>query len=76
MAAARESARGFHFGYDSQDEWLRADLRVARAAEALGDTAAAIAAYSAYVDRWREGDAGLPELSQARRKLEVLRRAR
>lgn len=69
LAAARQLAQAWHFGTDAQDEWLRATLRIARFSEAAGDTAGAVTAYRRYVDRWKEADVYLVELSLAERNL-------
>ena len=71
--AAVESARhldqAWHFGDASQDEWLRSTLRIARYSEMAGDTATARATYKKYVDRWKDADVFLVELSMAQRSL-------
>jgi tetratricopeptide (TPR) repeat protein len=69
IEAARQLAQSWQFGSDAQDEWLRATLRIARTAEASGDTAAALAAYRKYVDRWKDADVFLVELATAERSL-------
>jgi tetratricopeptide (TPR) repeat protein len=69
IGAARRLANGWHFGGAAQDEWMRAALRIAKYAEASGDTAAARAAYQRYVDRWKEADVFVPELNAAQRSL-------
>jgi DNA-binding SARP family transcriptional activator/tetratricopeptide (TPR) repeat protein len=71
--AAVESARhldqAWHFGDASQDEWLRSTLRIARYSEMAGDTATARASYKKYVDRWKDADVFLVDLSMAQRSL-------
>ncbi|HEX6314293.1 MAG TPA: AAA family ATPase [Gemmatimonadaceae bacterium] len=74
LAAARDLASGFHFGFDSQDAWLRAGIRIGRLSEMVGDSAGARAALRAYLDRWSDGDPGLPELVEARLRMEALDR--
>ena len=69
MAAARHLADGWYFGAPAQDEWMRGTLRVARAAEAMGDTVTARKAYASYVDRWKAADIFLVELASAQRSL-------
>ena len=69
LEASRRLERSWHFGGAAQDEWLRATLRVARTAELAGDTATARATYRKYVDRWKEADVFLVELSAAQRAL-------
>lgn len=69
IEAARQLAQSWQFGSDAQDEWLRATLRIARTAEAAGDTTAALAAYRKYVDRWKDADVFLVELATAERSL-------
>jgi hypothetical protein len=48
---------------------MRATLRIARYAEMAGDTATARATYKKYVDRWKDADVFLVELSAAQRSL-------
>jgi hypothetical protein len=48
---------------------------LARAAEARGDRAAAAAAYAGAVHAWKDADADLPDLADARRRLAALERA-
>jgi tetratricopeptide (TPR) repeat protein len=74
-AAAQELMAGYHFGFDSHDQWLRGPLRVGRLAEGRGDSALARAAYSGYVERWAMGDSTLPELRFARSRLATLQEA-
>ena len=69
LEAARRLSGAWHFGEGSQDEWLRGLLRVARFAETAGDTATARATYRQYVDRWKDADVFLVELSMAQRAL-------
>lgn len=69
MAAARALAEAWHLGTIAQDEWMRATLRLARIAEAQGDTVTALAAYRRYVDRWKEADGYVVELAGAQRSL-------
>ena len=49
---------------------------IARAAEARGESAAAAVAYAEAVSGWKDADADLPELSDARRRLAALKQAR
>jgi tetratricopeptide (TPR) repeat protein len=69
LDAARKLSQGWHFGEDVQDEWLRSLLRVARISEMAGDTATARATYAKYVERWKDADVFLVELSLAQRSL-------
>jgi tetratricopeptide (TPR) repeat protein len=69
VAAARRLADGWHFGAAGHDEWLRAGLRVGRYAELSGDSATALTAYRRFVERWRDADVFLIDLSQAHRGL-------
>ncbi len=69
LVDAQALARGFYFGYEVEDEWLRALLRVARIARRLGDSATMRTADSAYLARWKDGDADLPEVVEVRRRL-------
>jgi predicted Zn-dependent protease len=47
----------------------RAVLGLARAAAKAGETAKSQTAYKQFLDNWRLGDAGLPEVAEARRVL-------
>ncbi len=69
LDAAQRLAQDWHFGDAAQDEWLRATLRIARVSELAGDTTAARTAYRRYVDRWKDADVFLVELSMAQRSL-------
>ena len=69
LDAARKLSQGWHFGDAAQDEWLRSILRIARFSEMAGDTATARATYRKYVDRWKDADVFLVELSLAQRSL-------
>ncbi len=69
LAVVRRVAERSYFGWEMQDEWERAELRVAQLWERVGRRTAAVQAYRAYANRWDEGDADLPELVDARRAL-------
>ena len=69
LDAARKLSQSWHFGEGVQDEWLRALLRVAQVSEMTGDTAVARTSYSRYVERWKDADVFLVELSMAQRSL-------
>lgn len=69
LDAARKLSQAWHFGEPVQDEWLRGLLRLARISEMAGDTATARANYSRYVERWKDADVFLVELSLAQRSL-------
>lgn len=69
LEAARRLSQGWHFGDAAQEEWLRATLRIARFSEMAGDTATARAHYRKYVDRLKDADVFLVELSLAQRSL-------
>jgi DNA-binding SARP family transcriptional activator/tetratricopeptide (TPR) repeat protein len=69
LEAAKRLSEEWHFGETAQDEWLRAMLRLARISESAGDTATARAMYRKYVDRWKDADVFLVELSAAQRAL-------
>jgi len=69
IEAAKNLEQAWHFGEAAQDEWLRATLRIARYSEMAGDTATARETYKKYVDRWKDADVFLVELSMAQRSL-------
>ena len=50
-----------------------ARLQLARAQSAMGDTAAAIASYEAFLDLWRDADADVPVYVAAKAEYEKLR---
>jgi hypothetical protein len=51
---------------------MRATLRIARVAEASGDSATARIAYKRYIDRWKDADIFLVELATAQRAFQRL----
>ncbi len=55
---------------------LLAPYDIAQIADQHGDTARAIAGYTAIVDRWKAGDSSLVPLAESRRRLEALRAPR
>jgi tetratricopeptide (TPR) repeat protein len=69
LDAARKLSQSWHFGEGVQDEWLRALLRLARVSEMSGDTAGARTSYARFVERWKDADVFLVELSMAQRSL-------
>jgi DNA-binding SARP family transcriptional activator/Tfp pilus assembly protein PilF len=69
LAVAVRLSDTFAFGEESQFEWQRGPLLVARFAEAKGDSATARAAYTRFIEQWRGGDQDLPDLVLARRNL-------
>lgn len=69
LDAATRLSQGWHFGDGAQDEWMRATLRIARVAELSGDSATARTTYRKFVDRWKDADVFLVELSMAQRSL-------
>lgn len=69
LEAAQKLSAGWYFGEGAQDEWMRSTLRIARSAELAGDTATARTTYRKFVDRWKDADVFLVELSMAQRSL-------
>jgi len=74
LAVAVRLSNTFAFGEEAQIEWMRGPLLVARYAEAKGDSATARAAYSRFIEQWKDGDQDLPDLILARRALARLQR--
>lgn len=66
--------RTLYFGYEVQDEWRRALLRLGRWLEERGRVGEAQAAYSAFVAQLAEADDDLPDLREARAALSRLGR--
>lgn len=69
LAVSARLSNTFAFGEESQFEWLRGPLLVARYAEAKGDSATARAAYGRFISQWAAGDSTLPDLVRARKAL-------
>jgi DNA-binding SARP family transcriptional activator/tetratricopeptide (TPR) repeat protein len=69
LTAAEQLAREERVGDEQQFEWLRGQFLVGRLAERKGDVAKARAAYAAFAERWKQGDADHPLLVEARRAL-------
>ncbi|MEO8448939.1 MAG: AAA family ATPase [Gemmatimonadota bacterium] len=69
VADAASLARGWYFGNEAQFPWLTAPLALARYAEQRGDSAVARSALSQFIDRWKDGDPHLPQVTAARRAL-------
>jgi len=61
-----EAAAQFKKALVRQPNRARSVLGAARAAAKSGDSAAAIAAYTKFVEQWNQADEGLPELREAR----------
>lgn len=74
LAVTAEFAGGDNFGWDTQGDWVLAPLDVARLAEALGDSSTARAALQTLLDRWKDADADLAALRDARLQLTRLQR--
>ena len=68
----RELAEQRSLGWEGQEGWLLAHFRLGVLAEARGDTAAAVQFYNKFLDRWKDGDAGLVEVIEARRRVAAL----
>jgi tetratricopeptide (TPR) repeat protein len=76
LVAGRPKEAGLQFAASLQRQPNRARslLGAARAAAKTGDRPAAEAAYSNFLDQWKQADAGLPELQEARGYLQQARR--
>lgn len=61
-----EAATQFKKALVRQPNRARSLLGAARAAAKSGDSTAATAAYTKFVEQWKQGDEGLPELREAR----------
>ncbi len=72
LAAFQAAREVWNWGFEGQEEWVLASLRIGELAEAMGDLALARTAYSEFVDRWRNGDSTLPDLVRARARLRAL----
>jgi DNA-binding SARP family transcriptional activator/tetratricopeptide (TPR) repeat protein len=69
VVLARAVVDTIRFGVEGQLEGFRTFGRLARIAEAAGDSATARAAYSSLLARWKDGDPDLPLILEARREL-------
>ena len=81
VAAGRvdEAARNYEafiadreLGWEAQEYWFRAHLRLAEIRRSQGDTAAARSLYQKVLTLWQDGDEDLPALREARAGLEAL----
>jgi tetratricopeptide (TPR) repeat protein len=76
LAAATRSDSLWQFGYEAQFRWRHTPLLIGRLALRLGDTVRARAALERQLEAWKDADADFPDLVEARRLLEGIRRAR
>lgn len=65
----KEAAKQFEIALNRQPNRARSLIGTARAAAQSGDRAGAVAAYTNFLRVWREADANLPELREAREYL-------
>jgi tetratricopeptide (TPR) repeat protein len=71
--AAFQAARAiWNWGFEGQEEWVRASFRIGVVAEQLGNHDLARTAYSELIDRWQQGDSTIRELRAARQRLASL----
>ncbi|MBL8986510.1 MAG: hypothetical protein JNJ80_09570 [Gemmatimonadetes bacterium] len=75
LALAREVVERIPFGIEGMQDVFRTFGRLARIAEALGDSATARQAYSSLLAHWEDGDRDLPLIVEARRELARLQGA-
>ncbi|MDX2057227.1 MAG: BTAD domain-containing putative transcriptional regulator [Gemmatimonadales bacterium] len=75
FALAREMVERIPFGVEGMQDAFRMFGRLARVAEAVGDSATARQAYSSLLSYWEDGDRDLPLIVEARRELARLQRA-
>ncbi|HZM98588.1 MAG TPA: tetratricopeptide repeat protein, partial [Pyrinomonadaceae bacterium] len=68
-----EAAAQFKKALVRQPNRARSLLGAARAAAQSGDAAAATAAYTKFVEQWKQADEGLPELREARHYLDQIK---
>ena len=68
-----EAAAQFKKALVRQPNRARSLLGAARAAAKGGDAAAATAAYTKFVEQWKQADEGLPELREARHYLDQMK---
>ena len=67
-----EFGRKPELGYELQEAWVLAPLELGRIHERRGELGQAVEQYRRFVDAWREGDADLPALVEARARLAKL----
>lgn len=67
LAMARSAADKKMFGSEMQQAWIRSIAQLARMNAARGDEASATDAWAKLVTLWRDGDADLPLLVEAKR---------
>lgn len=75
LTLAREVVERIPFGVEGMQDVFRTFGRLARIAEALGDSATARLAYSSLLAHWEDGDRDLPLIVEARRELTRLQGA-
>jgi len=68
-----ELARRADFGWEAQEFWRFANYRLGRVYEAQGDTARAVGAYQVFLGLWKDADAEVPDVVDARNRLRRLR---
>ena len=61
-------ASGIEFGWEGQRGWELAPYRLGLLEERLGDSDAAQRAFREMIERWSDGDPGIPILTDARRR--------
>ncbi len=59
-------------GWDAQEDWLQAHIRLGKIYEEIGDTENAAKYYRKLLDLWKEGDEDLPLLIEAKERLSKL----
>jgi len=59
-------------GWEPQEPWILAHYELGKLFQERGDTAKAVAAYRQFVDIWKDGDADLTALADARKQLRAL----
>ncbi|HJP90620.1 MAG TPA: hypothetical protein VJ875_01610 [Pyrinomonadaceae bacterium] len=73
-AKPAEAAEQFKIALQRQPNRARSLLGAARAAAQSGNQSAALSAYATLIDQWKQADAGLPELREARDYLKQAKR--
>jgi len=69
LAQFTSARQEWNWGHEGQEEWVRLPLQVAHAAELIGHSTLAQAAYSDFLTAWKRADSTLPELHLARANL-------
>ena len=73
MAKYEELISHKDFGWEAQEYWIRAHYQLGKIHEEKGNNEKAIQYYQRFLDIWKDADAGLPEVTEAKKRLTKLK---